>query len=99
MAFCKTRETYNGWDSEVVLLGIVEELETDLRQCKFTSLSTVDLHIIASDDTGFSGKDVSATHVCSCVGVSLMVWLGCGEGLTRLISKCRRFTVVEMGIL
>lgn len=55
MAIFKAGAAYNGWNSEIVLLSIVEELETDSRQYKFSNLSVANIHIIASDDTGFAG--------------------------------------------
>jgi len=42
--------TYDGWDSELVLLGVLEESK----------------HIVTNDDTGLAGENVLGTHICDC---------------------------------
>lgn len=44
---------YNSWDSELVLLSIVEELED----------------IVSNNNTGLAAEDVGGTHDCGCMRV------------------------------
>jgi len=40
--------TYNGRNSELVLLGVVEELQ----------------HVVTDNDTGFARENIFGTHAC-----------------------------------
>jgi hypothetical protein len=42
--------TYNGWDSKLLLLSVLEEL----------------VNVVTDDDTGLSGQNVEDTHFCDC---------------------------------
>lgn len=51
--FWSDSNAYNSWDSKLVLLSVVEELED----------------IVSNNNTGLAAENVESTHNCSCMRV------------------------------